>query len=158
VRNLCLTLSRFTIAAWVGAAALFVVTTLSEVHSPNLDSVAKAELAVLRFPAYYMFAFGLVAAALILSACWPTTVSKLKRWTASSLLMLILILTGIDYVWIYTPLVQMTAAVDEARPAAFVSLHETSKWINTSQICVSIVAALTVCWPGAIPAEASRHK
>ena len=147
MRNLCLTLSRFAVSAWVGAACLFVLTTLMEVHSPKLDSVTKAELVTLRFPVYYMFAFGLTATAFITAVCWSSAVSKLKRWSSLSLLLLILTMTVIDYIWIYKPLEQMTAAVQQARPATFVSLHKASKWINTVQICLSLAAALVICWP-----------
>jgi len=124
-----------------------VLTTLREVHSPKLDSITKAELVTLRFPVYYMFAFGLTATALITAVCWSPTVSKLKRWSSLSLLLLILTMMFIDYIWIYKPLEQMTAAVQQARPATFVSLHQASKWVNTVQICVSLVAALVICWP-----------
>lgn len=153
MRNLCLTLSRFAISAWVGAACLFVLTTLKEVHSPKLDSVTKAELVTLRFPVYYAFAFGLIAAALILAAFHAPNASKVQRSVSLAILALILALTVIDYVWIYRPLEQMTAAVQQARPATFVSLHKASKWINTIQICLSLAAALIVCWPASKPAN-----
>ena len=58
-------LSRFCITAWTGAASLFVVATLLEVRSSELDSTTKSILATLRFPAYYLFAFALVTPALV---------------------------------------------------------------------------------------------
>ena len=84
VRSLCLTISRFAISAWVGAACLFVVTTLKEVRSPQLDSVTKSELAVLRFPVYYTFAFSLVVVALILAVCSLQSMPARRRWVAIS--------------------------------------------------------------------------
>ena len=157
MRNICLTLSRFAISAWVGAACLFVVTTLKEVHSPQLDSVAKAELAVLRFPVYYMFAFGLVAVAVVTFAAAPHSISKVRRILSVGIAALVLLLTTIDYFWIYQPLAGMTAAVQEARPAEFVALHQASKWINTTQICISLVAALLLCWPAGGVQEPSQN-
>ncbi|MEZ6132107.1 MAG: hypothetical protein R3C59_25890 [Planctomycetaceae bacterium] len=140
-------LSRFAMSAWVGAAALFVVTTLREVHSPQLDSATKSELAVLRFPGYYMFAFSLVAAALVFGLCASPAVSKFRRRTTLSLVGIVLVLTAIDYEWVYGPLAHMTAAVEEARPASFVNYHRASKWLNTAQVSLSAIAALLMCWP-----------
>jgi len=149
VRNLCFTLSRFAISAWVGAAALFVVTTLREVHSPQLDSATKSELAVLRFPGYYMFAFSLVTAALVFAVCGAGAMGKARRWISIGLVGLVLILTGVDYLWVYQPLAEMTAAVEEARPASFVDYHRASKWLNTAQVSLAAIAALVMCWPAA---------
>jgi len=148
-------LSRFAISAWVGAACLFVLTTLREVHSPKLDSVTKAELVTLRFPVYYGFSFGLLAMALIMALCWSPIVSGLRRWTTLGLLSLILVVTAVDYIWIYKPLEKMTAATDEARPAEFVVLHQASRWINTGQVSASALAALIVCWPVSSSADRS---
>ena len=62
--RLGLVIARFCTAAWVGAAALFVVTALREVRSSPFDPAAKDTLALLRFPAYYAFGFTLVGLAL----------------------------------------------------------------------------------------------
>ena len=147
MRSLCLTISRFAISAWVGAASLFVVTTLKEVRSPQLDSVTKAELAVLRFPVYYTFAFSLIAVALVLAAASLQSISPRRRWGAISLVLFAFLLSVVDYVWIYKPLEAMTAIVDQSRPAEFVTYHRASKWINSVQVSVSAVAALAICWP-----------
>lgn len=147
MRNLCLSLSRSCIAAWVGAAALFVVTTLKEVRAPQLDSTTKAELAVLRFPGYYQFGFGLIIVALLLSMAWPTSVSRVKRYSVVSLLVAGLLVMCADYFVVFQPLLEMTAAVDQARPANFVQYHEASKWLNTVQVTLSAAAALLLSWP-----------
>lgn len=147
MRNLCLSLSRSCIAAWVGAAALFVVTTLKEVRAPQLDSTTKAELAVLRFPGYYQFGFGLVMAALVLSVAWPACVSRIRRFSVVALLVAGLLVMCVDYFVVFQPLLKMTAAVDQARPANFVQYHEASKWLNTVQVSLSAAAAVVLSWP-----------
>jgi hypothetical protein len=155
VRNLCVTISRFALAAWVGAAVLFIVTTLKEVRSPLLDSVTKANLAVMRFPVYYAFAFLLLGAGILSAAYGMREASKCKRWVALSLILFALLLTAIDYIWIYQPLAKMTAAVHEARPASFVNYHRASMWINIAQLGVSTVAAFVVCCPSRRQTESS---
>ncbi len=141
MRHLCLTLSRFAMAAWVGAACLFIVTTLQDVHSPDLSSVAKAEIVVRKFPIYYGFGFGLLITAFVLSLAGK------RHWFVCGLVAVPLLLTAADYLWIYRPLETMTVAVDQARPAEFIDYHNASKWINTVQVSASVIAALVVCWP-----------
>ena len=155
VRNPCLTISRFAMSAWVGAACLFVVTTLLEVRSPKLDSITKAELAVLRFPVYYLFAFSLISTALVFGMCSLRSMSPRRRSFAMSFVLTALVLTVADYIWIYKPLEAMTAIVDQSRPAEFVSYHKASKWINSLQITVSLAAAIAICWPMAQRADTS---
>ncbi|MCA9050660.1 MAG: hypothetical protein KDA89_18105 [Planctomycetaceae bacterium] len=139
--------SRFAISAWVGAACLFIATTLQDVHSTTLDSVAKAELAVQRFPVYYNFAFVLLGIAFVLGCCGLITASTTRKGVTLQLLLLPLVLTAIDYVWIYQPLDAMTVNVQQARPAQFVTFHSASKWINIVQVSASVIAAIAVCWP-----------
>lgn len=147
MRHLCLMLSRLTTAAWVGAACLFIVTTLQDVHSPELSSVDKAEIVVRKFPIYYRFGFGLLIPALLLAVAGQPLFSGKRRWLIGGLVFFPLLLLGADYVWIYEPLETMTAAVDRARPAEFIDYHSASKWINTVQVTSAVVATVAVCWP-----------
>ncbi len=149
MRDLCAALSRVACSAWVGAAVLFVVTSLKEVRSPQLDSGTKALLATLRFPSYYLFGFGLIGSALLLTLLagrGQTAPLRSSRW-AAGLLLLALLVMGIDYLVVYTPLAEMTAMAGEARPANFVNYHRWSMWLNTAHLGVSLVAALVLCWP-----------
>ncbi len=146
-QNLCLAASRFAISAWVGAACIFIATTLQDVHSTTMDSVAKAELAVQRFPVYYNFAVGLMGAAFLLGICGLTKATTQRKAITIQLLLLPLVLTVIDYIWVYQPLEAMTVNVQEARPAQFITFHTASKWINIVQVSASVIAAIAVCWP-----------
>lgn len=146
-QKLCLATSRFAISAWVGAACIFIATTLRDVHSTTMDSVAKAELAVQRFPVYYNFAFALLGAAFVLGICGLIKATAQRKAVTIQLLLLPLVLTVIDYLWVYRPLESMTVSVHEARPAQFVTFHTASKWINIVQVSASVAAAIAVCWP-----------
>ena len=73
---------RFLLAAWVGAAVLFVITSVAEQTSEHFDSLIRDQLATIRFPLYYQFGFACLFGALI--ACIvsivtaPTTVRR--KW------------------------------------------------------------------------------
>ncbi len=149
MRSLFLTISRFAAAAWVGAAALFLYATLLEVRSPALDSADKSILAVLRFPAYYQFGFGLVLAALLagLIARRHVAVRPWRMRLYLGLLTLALVVMLCDYFFIYQPLERMTADVTQARPASFHTYHRASEWINTAHVSLCLLAALLIGWP-----------
>lgn len=149
MRSLFLTISRFAVTAWVGAAALFIYVTVLQVRSPDLDSADKSVLAVLGFPAYYQFGFGLLLTALLagLIARGHVAVRPWRMRLYLGLLILSLVVTVCDYAFIYRPLLEMTADVTEARPASFQTYHTASEWINTAQVSLSLLAALLIGWP-----------
>ena len=62
-----LTLARLLLSAWFGAAVLFVVIGVREVTHPGFDSMVRDQLAVLRFPAYYVCGFGCLV---VLGRAW----------------------------------------------------------------------------------------
>lgn len=84
------------------------MTTLQEVRSPQLDSVTSAQLVVLRFPVYYVFAFTLVGTTLVLSTFGLQAATSRRRYFSFVLVMLV---TVVDSVRIYKPLETMTVAV-----------------------------------------------
>ena len=98
MRKFCLTMARLAVPAWVGAASLFVMTTLAEVRSPDLDSIAKSHLAVLRFPLYYLFAFTLLVTALVCFTLAAGSVPPVRRRVALSLLAAAVVLVSIAVV------------------------------------------------------------
>lgn len=149
-------LSRFAVSAWVGAAALFVVTGVREVTSDEIPPVIRNTLTTLRFPAYYAFGFTLVAATLVLLTLAVASVpADRRRQTGqtsrslftSTLLLLALVLMGFDYVMIYGPLEAMMTAREVAIPSSFHHLHQWSKWINAASISLCLLAALRLCLP-----------
>ncbi len=156
--------ARCTIAGWVFAASLFVVTTIAEVRSPKLGSVAKAHLAELRFPSYYVFGFGLLAIASVTSVvAFRQPNAGTGRFRAIIILLgLSLAFITADYLWIFSPLLEMTTNVQEARPANFQTYHRLSMGINSACLVTSLAASIVTSWPVSVmakkePAEAGSE-
>lgn len=145
--NFCLVLCRFSLCAWIGAAALFVSAGVAEVRSPQFDSETKNALVGVRFPHYYRFGFTLVAAGLVTSVLarknsgWSTR--RAGAVTGLAFLGLAVMLT--DYFTIYSPLLKMTQQTEH--DPYFQSYHETSKYINLLSLLIVLAAALLACWP-----------
>lgn len=148
MQRLCLTLSRFALSAWIGAAALFVVTSISEQRSTAFGSDMKNILAALRFPAYYWFGFSLVGAGLFGGAMGVDRHRQSRRWwVIAGCLVLALILMVVDYVAIYSPLHAIVIDPSGVRDARFLELHRWSEQINTVDVALCLIAAIAVCWP-----------
>ena len=150
MRSLFLTISRFCLTAWVGAAVLFVVTAVAETMSPEFTSETKSTLAILRFPFYYAAGFGLVSAALISGLLFGShwSVGGFRRWIYRFLLVLALGLMLVDYLAVYQPLERMLSASEEARPAEFETYHRASMYVNAGHVGLCVFASLLICWPG----------
>lgn len=148
MQRLCLTIARFTLSAWIGAAALFVCTSITEQISPTISSDIKNALAAVRFPWYYGFGFGLVSTGLVCSAIGIRHADQRGRWNVVvGSLVLALILMVVDYMAIYTPLLEIVSQSTLARDARFVELHRWSERINSIDITLCLIAALATCWP-----------
>ncbi len=148
MQRICITIARFALSAWIGAAALFVVTSIAEQRSPTFGSVEKNLLAALRFPAYYSFGFVLVGLGLVGGAFGVDYRVRLKGWLIVVVcLTLALILMVVDYVAIYSPLYAIVTDPSGARDARFVELHRWSEQINTVDVTLCLIAALIACWP-----------
>ena len=148
MQRCCLTIARFALSAWIGAATLFVVTSIAEQRSPTLGSAEKNVLAALRFPAYYSFGFVLVGLGLVGGAFGMDCRGRRKGWlTVVGCLTLALILMVVDYVAIYSPLYAIVTDPSGVRDARFVELHRWSEQINTVDVTLCLIAALTACRP-----------
>jgi len=148
--NFCLMVSRYSLTAWVGAAVLFVVTAVQEATSDQFDSPTLSNLALVRFPAYYLFGFVLIALALFFGclARNHADVGRRRMRFCLILVALALLMMLADYFWIYSPMRDMLAVPTEARPARFVDLHQASKYVNAVQIGICLLAAAMLNWPG----------
>lgn len=150
--RVCLSLARFALSAWVGAAALFVVNGVREVTSTDFDSMTRDRLVTLRFPAYYEFGFALVGVALV---CLVLTLGarlmpRKRQITAVVLAGLALAVMTYDFKTVYQPLEKMITPPGQARPMEFTRLHERSKTINSLHVGLSLVAAILICWPASV--------
>lgn len=137
-------LLRFSLCAWIGAAALFVVTGVREVTSDLFDPATKNQLAALRFPAFYLFGFGLVGAATVASGVLSlkSDGGRKRMLTVLALVIAVFAAMVVDYFWIYSPLEEMMSQPDARSRPEFASYHGMSKRINIAALSVCFVAAL----------------
>lgn len=148
MQKLCLTLARFCLSAWIGAAALFVVTSVSEQVSTQFGSDVKNILAALRFPWYYLFGFSLVSTGMVTSLFGLSgDQNGRRRLLIAVTLGLTLLLMFADYRFVYSPLHEIVTRPDGVRDAQFIELHRWSERINTIDVTLCLIAAITVCWP-----------
>jgi hypothetical protein len=163
--RVCLTLARFALSAWVGAAMMLVIIGVREVTWPGFDSTTRDQLALLRFPPYYLLGFALVGTGwlmtviCLISHALPArrTQLALAAVTASLLLMVW------DYMAVYGPLEGMVTPPGRTKPAEFAELHERSELVNSIDVGLCLAAAVLLCWPGAEAGDtadvsASRHR
>lgn len=147
--RLGLVVARLAAAAWVGAATLFVVTAVREVVFPGFDSATKDQLALLRFPAYYVCGFALVGIAFLgaLAAGLGSRPRPKKVAVAAGLLALTLALMAADFVAVYRPIAEMITPPGRVRVAEFRDYHRASVWLNVGHVGLCAAAAVLLCWP-----------
>lgn len=140
---------RFALSAWVGAATLFVVSAIRQVTSDQFDTVTKGQLALLRFPPFYLFGFVLTGlGALPLAGLWATGRLPCGRWKLAALASLTAVaVMAYDYTSIYRPLVTSMGAPNYVETPEFLRLHDLSEAVNTAQLSLVLLAALLVNWP-----------
>lgn len=139
-------LLRFSLSAWVGAAALFVVTGVLEVTSTLFEPQTKNLLATIRFPAYYVFGFTLVGASVLTSGSL-LAMKHAEARRAGLRAVFVLCTVGIlfmaaDYVWVYTPLHNMMLEPEARMNPDFWSYHKWSKYVNAFSISLCLIAAV----------------
>ena len=147
--RLCLTIARFCLCLWVGAAALFVVTSIAEQRCPDFSEPIKNELALLRFPWYYRFGFTLLGATLAAGhfARGHRDLAGAARWIVFGFTALSLALMTVDYYAVFQPLAEMITPPDRAIAGEFRQYHEMSKWINLAHVSCALIAAVALCRP-----------
>ena len=147
MRTVCLAVCRFSLAAWVGAAVLFIVVGIGEIKV--FDSEMRERLVLIRFPFYYSCGLGLVFVSLACGFASRKHSALSSRQAKIFLgLVLVALLTMVaDYIWVYRPLVEMMTPLGGAKPSTFVSLHELTKWINFGILTLCLIASLVINWP-----------
>ncbi|MCH8829441.1 MAG: hypothetical protein IID45_07685 [Planctomycetes bacterium] len=155
--SISLAIARICLAAWVGAAALFVVSSVREATNPDFSSETKELLVQIRFPDYYRFGFTLCAAAGIglLGARNHEALSGKRFRIGFGLVLIAFISMAVDYFFIYTPLLEMISNPNVAKPSGFVNYHNASKYINFVNILLFFIAAAIVCPPGSRERQAT---
>lgn len=144
-----LSVSQFSLAAWIGAASLFVIITVAQIKTGKMTSDVLDQLSLIKFPIYYKFGFTLIIASLIGSilAFAGKTISGVRAAACVGLIALAAILMTVDVYTIYGPLEKMIDPPGQARTAEFQSYHEASKNINTLGLVICLVAEIGLLWP-----------
>jgi hypothetical protein len=150
VAGFAVTVTRLALAAWVGGAALFVITSVLEQRFPAFDSVTRDHLATIRFPLYYYFGGICLLTALIASALGVVMCQGSARTRLLLVLALTLISASIaafDYQFVYTPLQVEITPAGRPRSQEFMALHVRSQLINEVHVGIAFLAAVVICIP-----------
>ncbi|WP_339686129.1 hypothetical protein [Gimesia maris] len=149
MQSTSLVLIRFCLSAWVGAAVIFVINGVQDVTFQPFDSLTRDQLITLHFPVYYTIAWVLLTGSFISSLILSTKKiwSRNKANLITALIMLSLAISVVDYFWIYTPLESMITPAGSPRPAQFHHYHQASKYINSVNILLALIAAILVNGP-----------
>lgn len=159
--SVSLSLLRFVLAAWIGAAVLFVVTSVAEQTSPEFDSVIRDQLATIRFPLYYVFGTACYASAaclaLIAFASGPPQTRK-RTGVIMGVIAVSAIVYSVDYFRVYSPLQALITPPGQVRTQEFVRLHNLSRHINEAHLSLMLVAGAIAVYPFNVrPEEAESH-
>jgi len=147
---LFLTIARLFLVAWIGGAALFVITSIAEQRRPEFDSAAKDRLATVRFPLYYQFGAYCLGASIVATTIAAATAKRENRIRLIASLTLCILSAGIaayDYVEVYLPLQKAITPPGQVRGPEFITLHERSATVNEIHISLAMLAAILVCMP-----------
>ncbi len=144
--RICLSVQRFLLPAWVGAAILFVVTSVAEQQFPDFASSIKNQLALIRFPKYYGFGFVFLLTSLACSAGRLAGGVRDKPTVAVFVLLTIAnVLMIADFVFVYRPLADIMVDLLRPRDDEFKKYHQISKYVNAVEIVLCLIATILVC-------------
>ncbi|HIF01394.1 MAG TPA: hypothetical protein EYG03_07420 [Planctomycetes bacterium] len=156
--QISLVLLRLLLAAWIGAAVLYVITSVAEQTSSIFDSVTRDQLATIRFPLYYDFGFGIHVAGFVLAfVVWNRSTPENRRRFLIIFLLILLsgLLITLDYFFVYSPLQELITPPGQVRSQQFMQLHTMSRHANEVHLTVMLVAAILASLPlkAATPTE-----
>ena len=147
---LFLTTARLFLVAWIGGAALFVMTSIAEQRTPEFDSMDKDRLATIRFPLYYLFGTICLSTAIVATGVAIATTprgNRKKLIAGFAICVLSAAIAGYDYVAIYSPLQRTITPPGQVRGPDFLSLHQQSRFINEVHLSLALLAAILICLP-----------
>ena len=147
---LFLTIARLFLVAWIGGAALFVITSIAEQRRPEFDSAAKDRLATVRFPLYYQFGTYCLGTSTVAAAIATLTAKRENRKRLITSLTLCILSAGIaayDYQEVYVPLQKAITPPGQVRGPEFITLHERSATVNEIHLSLALLAAILICIP-----------
>jgi len=147
-----LVVMRLVLACWVGAAVLFIWTSIAEQVFPDFNSTIRDQLATIRFPFYYITGtacctLALASGVLCRSLSRRLTVALILITAAS-------VIFACDYWFIYRPLQELIIPAGQPRTEQFVDLHTWSRNINIFHLILVLLAAIQALQP--LPQTTSR--
>ncbi|MCP4172008.1 MAG: hypothetical protein GY758_14680 [Fuerstiella sp.] len=148
--QISIVLLRLLLAAWIGAAVLYVITSVAEQTSSNFDSLIRDQLATIRFPLYYCFGLAIHVAAVALAfGVWKTSAPENRRRLLIVFLLVGLsgILITLDYFIIYVPLQDLITPPGQVRSQRFIQLHTLSRRANEVHLTIMLIAAIVASIP-----------
>jgi hypothetical protein len=147
---LFLTIARMLLVAWIGGAALFVITSIAEQRRPEFDSATKDRLATVRFPLYYQFGTFCLGTSIAATTIATVTAKREHRKRLIAALTLCILSAGIaayDYMEVYLPLQEAITPPGQVRGPDFITLHKRSATVNEIHISLALLAAILICVP-----------
>ena len=140
-----LVVMRLVLAGWVGAAVLFVITSIAEQIFPGFNSATRDQLATIRFP--YYFATG-TACCTVALASGVLCRSVSRRLTAALVLTaLASVVFALDYWFVYLPLQELIILPGLPRTDQFTYLHNWSRNLNALHLLIVLAAAVHSALP-----------
>lgn len=140
---LLLSLLRFSLCAWVGAATLFVITGIGEVTSPEIAPTTKNLLAAIRFPSYYLIGFTLVVMAAVCAVALRRRIQPASRGTIIVVLLAVVLLLMVgDWFFVFQPLLELMDLPDAREKPEFAVYHDWSKYVNFVSVGLCLVTAV----------------
>ncbi len=141
---------RFLLPAWIGAAILFVITSVAEQTSRFIDTFTRDQLATIRFPLYYKF--GTVIYAVSVVSCivaWKTSGAACHKRAVMVLVLMAVstVIFALDYFVVYSPLQALIIPAGQVRTQEFVRLHNLSRHANELHLLITLAAAVLVTMP-----------
>lgn len=143
---------RLTLAFWVGAAVLFVITSVAEQVFPQFNSTIRDQLSTIRFPYYYMTGTACCTVALAAGVLCRSLSSRL---TVS--LVVVALASGVyayDYFYVYRPLQELIIPPGQPRTDEFDELHEWSRNVNMVHLILILFAGVHAAIP--LPRSSER--
>lgn len=147
-----LVVMRLVLACWVGAAFLFIWTSVAEQVFPDFNSTIRDQLATIRFPFYYITGTSCCTLALASGVLCRSLSRRLT--VALMLITLASVIFACDYWFIYRPLQELIIPAGQLRTEQFADLHTWSRNMNVFHLLLVLLSAIQALLP--LPQTTSR--
>lgn len=148
MKSVALVALRTVLSFWLGAAVLFVATSIREITSPRISEASREVLPAVRFPLYYGFGISCVLLALGLTVYLLRTRvwGQIRNGTMIALVSILALVTLADYFWVYRGLLDLMQSGQLDGPR-FELYHQLSMWVNALALGICAAAAALANWP-----------